>query len=217
MSKKSDITESKDDELDLDNDDYDVEVASASDNDDEIDAHTSDGDGKTILKEKINRKITKPKDDEDDVSDLEDSDLIEGHDDPDQYKLDMMEPDELTNQMLSPPEIYRNKTYKGTLDVIKHKLLKYQAGIDEYIVPPELSRTSHILQKAERTELIGIRAQHIATGAEPYVEIINETDPIQIATKELKLRRFPLKIKRPINSLVSEIKDPNYMTIIWHN
>ena len=227
MEKKIDPVISKDDDSDLNNDDYDVEIESASDDEDE---DKSNKNGKTILKENKEKKLDKLKEvvdsdaEQSDISDTEDGVNLIGNianehidDDPDQYKLDTMAPDELVREMIAPPTMYRNKMYKGPLDPIKHRLLQYQVGIDEYIVPLELSKTSHILQKAERTELIGIRAQHIAMGAEPYVDIINETDPIQIATKELKKKRFPLKLKRSINSRKTEIKDPNHMTIIWDN
>jgi len=201
-----------DDEIDLNNDDYDVELESASDDnggDDKID------DGKTIVKEKKKKKKEITENSEEETSDIE-SEYIDDYT-AYQYKLDSMNPDELMNEMKALPNVHINKAFDGPINYIKYNILEKHKGHDEYIVPHDACKTSHILQKAEKTELIGIRGEHLSRGAHPYVDIINETDPIQIAIKELKMRRFPLLLKRQLNSFESEIKNPNEMTIIWED
>lgn len=52
------------------------------------------------------------------------------------------------------------------------------------------------LTKYERTRIIGTRATQIAMGAPPMVELLDETDPLRIAEKELKEYKVPLVIRR---------------------
>lgn len=63
-------------------------------------------------------------------------------------------------------------------------------------------RTHPVLSKYEMTALVGYRAQMIARGAKPYVEITDAdlTDPVSIAIKELKLGKLPLMVERPLPS-----------------
>lgn len=52
------------------------------------------------------------------------------------------------------------------------------------------------MTKYERTSLIGIRAQQIATGATPLVDVEGLKDTAQIAEKELMERKIPLIVRR---------------------
>ena len=58
------------------------------------------------------------------------------------------------------------------------------------------------LNRYERARILGTRAQQIAMGAPVMVELDGETDPLQIAMKELKQRKIPITIRRylPDNS-----------------
>ena len=110
-----------------------------------------------------------------------------------------------------------NNLFNGINDPVKYKILQNRSIIEEHIVPPNKRKTSHILNKTEKTELIGIRAQHIAMGAQPYVSIDTETTPVEIAEKELKEGKIPLLIKRKLNKYTYEVWDPNFMTVIWND
>lgn len=48
----------------------------------------------------------------------------------------------------------------------------------------------------ERARVLGTRALQIAMCAPIMVELENETDPLQIAMKELKQRKIPIIIRR---------------------
>lgn len=63
-------------------------------------------------------------------------------------------------------------------------------------------RTHPVLSKYEMTAIVGYRAQMIARGAKPYVEITETdlNDPVSIAIKELKLGKLPLMVERPLPS-----------------
>ena len=124
---------------------------------------------------------------------------------------------EIVEQMKKNPTIKINKLYTGITDPIKYKILENMKDIEIYIVPPDKLKTSDILQKPERTNIIGIRAQHIDTDAEPYIDIINEKTSIEIAERELKEKKNPFILLRKLNKFTCEAWDPNEMIINWRD
>ena len=52
------------------------------------------------------------------------------------------------------------------------------------------------MTKYERARVLGTRALQIAMCAPVMVELEGETDPLQIAMKELKQRKIPIIIRR---------------------
>ncbi|CAB0035864.1 unnamed protein product [Trichogramma brassicae] len=62
--------------------------------------------------------------------------------------------------------------------------------------------TTHYMTKYERARILGTRALQISMCAPVMVELEGETDPLQIAMKELKQRKIPIIIRRflPDNS-----------------
>lgn len=62
--------------------------------------------------------------------------------------------------------------------------------------------TTQYMTKYERARVLGTRALQIAMCAPVMVELEGETDPLQIAMKELKQRKIPIIIRRylPDNS-----------------
>lgn len=62
--------------------------------------------------------------------------------------------------------------------------------------------TTQYMTKYERARVLGTRALQIAMCAPVMVELEGETDPLQIAMKELKQRKIPIVIRRylPDNS-----------------
>jgi len=56
--------------------------------------------------------------------------------------------------------------------------------------------TSPIMTKFERAKILGIRAQQISMSAPIMVEYGDETDPVEIAKKELREKKIPLIILR---------------------
>lgn len=59
-----------------------------------------------------------------------------------------------------------------------------------------------LFSRYERARVLGTRALQIAMCAPVMVELEGETDPLQIAMKELKQRKIPIVIRRylPDNS-----------------
>mmetsp|Transcript_33688 Transcript_33688/g.77776 ORF Transcript_33688/g.77776 Transcript_33688/m.77776 type:complete len:163 (-) Transcript_33688:211-699(-) len=66
--------------------------------------------------------------------------------------------------------------------------------------PGEISKdrriTTPYMTKYERARILGTRALQISMNAPVMVDINNETDPLQIALKELQYRKIPITIRR---------------------
>ena len=58
------------------------------------------------------------------------------------------------------------------------------------------SNTCLFICRYERARVLGTRALQIAMCAPVMVELEGETDPLQIAMKELKQRKIPIIIRR---------------------
>ncbi|KAK2363361.1 DNA-directed RNA polymerases II, IV and V subunit 6A [Trifolium repens] len=57
-------------------------------------------------------------------------------------------------------------------------------------------RTSKYMTKYERARILGTRALQISMNAPVMVELEGETDPLEIAMKELRERKIPFTIRR---------------------
>lgn len=62
--------------------------------------------------------------------------------------------------------------------------------------PKEKRITTPYMTKYERARVLGTRALQIAMNAPIMVEIKNETDPLEIAKKELKAGKIPMIVRR---------------------
>jgi len=61
---------------------------------------------------------------------------------------------------------------------------------------PKPKVTTPYMTKYERARVLGTRALQISMNAPVMVELEGETDPLQIAMKELKGRKIPIIIRR---------------------
>lgn len=66
----------------------------------------------------------------------------------------------------------------------------------ELSIPKEDRTTTPYMTKYERARVLGTRALQISLNAPVLVDIEGETDPLQIAMKELAQRKTPLVIRR---------------------
>ena len=79
---------------------------------------------------------------------------------------------------------------KDLLDVIRDK---------NNIIIDELHKTLPILTKYEKTRILGIRVKQLNNGALPYIKIAEDLlDSFIIAEKELKEKKIPFIIQRPL-------------------
>ncbi|KAF2077888.1 hypothetical protein CYY_000850 [Polysphondylium violaceum] len=63
-------------------------------------------------------------------------------------------------------------------------------------IPNHLRKTTRYMTKYERARLLGSRALQISMNSPIMVELEGETDPLQIAWKELRAKKIPLIIRR---------------------
>ena len=78
------------------------------------------------------------------------------------------------------------------------------------IIIDDLHKTYPILSKYERTKVLGLRVSQLNKGAKPYVTLNNTIiDNILIAEKELKEKKIPFIIMRPIPNSNSEYWNVN--------
>ncbi|GMH17246.1 hypothetical protein Nepgr_019087 [Nepenthes gracilis] len=59
-----------------------------------------------------------------------------------------------------------------------------------------MRKTSKYMTKYERARILGTRALQISMNAPVMVELQGETDPLEIAMKELRERKIPFTIRR---------------------
>ncbi|EHY66038.1 DNA-directed RNA polymerases I, II, and III subunit RPABC2 [Nematocida ausubeli] len=87
-----------------------------------------------------------------------------------------------------------------TFEEHQEEILLEEADVDGRIKEPEQEAekryTSPIMTKFERAKILGIRAQQISMSAPIMVEYGDETDPVEIAKKELKEKKTPLIVLR---------------------
>nr|GEV39483.1 DNA-directed RNA polymerases II, IV and V subunit 6A-like [Tanacetum cinerariifolium] len=57
-------------------------------------------------------------------------------------------------------------------------------------------KTSKYMTKYERARILGTRALQISMNAPVMVELEGETDPLEIAMKELRMKKIPFTIRR---------------------
>lgn len=82
------------------------------------------------------------------------------------------------------------------------ELLKIGVRPKPHPVPKDKRITTPYMTKYERARVLGTRALQIAMNAPVLVDIEGETDPLQIARKELSQKKIPLIVRRylPDNS-----------------
>ncbi|MQL80409.1 hypothetical protein Taro_012858 [Colocasia esculenta] len=70
-------------------------------------------------------------------------------------------------------------------------------------------KTTKYMTKYERARILGTRALQISMNAPVMVELEGETDPLEIAMKELRQRKIPFTIRRylPDGRQVSRYED----------
>lgn len=66
----------------------------------------------------------------------------------------------------------------------------------ELAIPKDQRLTTPYMTKYERARILGTRALQISLNAPVLVDIEGETDPLQIAMKELAQKKIPLVIRR---------------------
>ncbi|OLL21985.1 DNA-directed RNA polymerases I, II, and III subunit RPABC2 [Neolecta irregularis DAH-3] len=78
-------------------------------------------------------------------------------------------------------------------DAVKRNLFANNKG---KAVPENERQTTPYMTKYERARILGTRALQISMNAPVLVDLEGETDPLQIAMKELSQKKIPLIVRR---------------------
>eukprot|EP00486_Rosalina_sp_Unknown_P001270 CAMPEP_0201566632 /NCGR_PEP_ID=MMETSP0190_2-20130828/6565_1 /ASSEMBLY_ACC=CAM_ASM_000263 /TAXON_ID=37353 /ORGANISM="Rosalina sp." /LENGTH=212 /DNA_ID=CAMNT_0047985623 /DNA_START=27 /DNA_END=665 /DNA_ORIENTATION=+ len=134
--------------------------------------------------------------------DIDDATMNYGHDDQshnhnqsgdhdgnvDQDQAMMDEDDDLEQEQIQEPEQQQQQVARGGGNGNNNK--------DPDQVAKESRITTPYLTKYEKARILGTRALQISMGAPVMVEMVGETDPLEIAQKELRERKIPMIIRR---------------------
>jgi len=104
----------------------------------------------------------------------------------------------------SKTDLSINDEVYDTLNIIKNnEIVSNEQTYDGYY--RSVKQTKPFLTKYEKTKLIGVRAQMLANGAMPLVNVSkNVTDTVAIAEQELAEKKIPLLIRRYLPDGTSE-------------
>ncbi|KAL1583477.1 hypothetical protein WHR41_07614 [Cladosporium halotolerans] len=98
-----------------------------------------------------------------------------------------VDPDELNNIVPSGDISAQEKAAKS-LNTVR--------GVKDKKIANENRSTTPYMTKYERARVLGTRALQISMNAPVLVDVEGETDPLQIAIKELREKKIPLVVRR---------------------
>jgi DNA-directed RNA polymerase subunit K/omega len=85
------------------------------------------------------------------------------------------------------------------IETVSSKLPIRTAPVSEGAPVDEFHKSQPFLTLFERTKILGFRANQLAQGARPFVNVPQHvTSPLDIAKMELEQRRLPFILKRPM-------------------
>jgi len=157
----------------------------------------------------------------DDQEDNEEEDESDNNEDEDNKEEDESE-DESDEEDLQKLEGYQEKNvlvnYHPEVVQISEEELQTLSNVvkdkNGNIIDP-FHKTVPILTKYEKAKIIGIRAQQINSGSEPFITVdSNMIDGLTIAREELLQRKIPFIIRRPLPNGASEYWNINDLELL---
>jgi len=100
------------------------------------------------------------------------------------------------NQQNTTKNIINNNNNNSNIN--STNISTQQASSNTTEKPKEVKKfiTTPYMTKYEKARILGTRALQISMGAPVMVEIVGESDPLEIAAKELREKKIPFKIRR---------------------
>ncbi len=151
----------------------------------DTDEEGSDEDDGKVSGDEDDGKVSGDEDDDEDDSDDEDLQKLQGYDEKNvlvDYHPEVVQISEEELQTYS--QVVRDNNGK--------------------IIDP-FHKTIPIMTKYEKAKIIGIRAQQINSGSEPFIPVdVNMIDGLSIANEELLQKKIPFIIRRPMPNGSSE-------------
>ena len=149
----------------------------------------------------INEEILEKEAEAPDIS--EDKDIVdvedhEEHEDSEEEAEDHDEVEEIEDHDEAEDE--KESVDFGALDKENTVRVKGITNTSSYRIPDGSRLTKPIMTKYEFTKMVGIRAQHLSQGAKPVSSSIVNADVMSIAENEVREKKLPYVIKRPIGN-----------------
>jgi DNA-directed RNA polymerase subunit K/omega len=94
-----------------------------------------------------------------------------------------------------------------------NSLYDLQEILMHYEVLKKSNKTKPVLSKYERTKILGLRAQQLASGSKALINVpAHVTETLDIAEMELEQRKIPYILKREIGNRYEywKLEDLNY-------
>ncbi|KAF7587538.1 DNA-directed RNA polymerases I II and III subunit RPABC2 [Aspergillus hancockii] len=138
-----------------------------------------------------------------DHGDEDNYDFDAGQDYEDNEPEDFLNPEDIEN--VEGAEAYGEDTYTPAVNgdrvvVSGDPSAGYSGKVMEQVrerkVPNDQRTTTPYMTKYERARVLGTRALQISMNAPVLVDLEGETDPLQIAMKELNQKKIPLIVRR---------------------
>ena len=151
------------------------------------------------------------------TSDVEEGEIVEEEDDEDDDDDDD-DDDDLQKLEWAYEEKNTLLSYHPEVTQISEEELQTLSTIvkdkNGNIVDP-FHKTIPIMTKYEKAKIIGIRAQQINSGSEPFIQIDNNMiDGLTIANEELIKKKIPFIIRRPLPNGSSEYWNINDLELL---
>ena len=149
---------------------------------------------------------------EDDDDDNDDDDNDDEDDNDDDYDDDDDDDDDSDDEDLQKLQGYEEKNvlvdyHPEVVQISEEELQTYSQVVRDNngkIIDP-FHKTIPIMTKYEKAKIIGIRAQQINSGSEPFISVdVNMIDGLSIANEELLQKKIPFIIRRPMPNGSSE-------------
>ncbi|OAA69464.1 DNA-directed RNA polymerases I [Cordyceps fumosorosea ARSEF 2679] len=131
---------------------------------------------------------------DDDVGGGGDDNVFEEEDVTEFYEPEVAEGDEDQDQ-LENGEDQDNIVISGDPSAAANAIRADKSSKDKKIPDSERNTTPY-MTKYERARILGTRALQISMNAPVLVDLEGETDPLQIAIKELREKKIPLIVRR---------------------
>jgi len=185
---------------------------SENDQSTETSLETQNPDDQTNFGEILTKDTDEEGSDEDDgkVSGDEDDGKVSGDEDDDEDDED--DEDDSDDEDLQKLQGYDEKNvlvdyHPEVVQISEEELHTYSQVVRDNngkIIDP-FHKTIPIMTKYEKAKIIGIRAQQINSGSEPFIPVdVNMIDGLSIANEELLQKKIPFIIRRPMPNGSSE-------------
>ena len=106
------------------------------------------------------------------------------------------EPEENFDDDNAAPDDADNVVVSGDPSAAANALKSANKTTKEKKIPESERTTTPYMTKYERARILGTRALQISMNAPVLVDLEGETDPLQIAIKELREKKIPLIVRR---------------------